>query len=128
MPAGIPKRYSDKLRELGIELLPFYHGPAYPDFGDKPGTSMVAGTEQTLVLGWVGCPIWGLRLIHAESKVTMAEIKNQPRGQGGDGKYHLYRFNRDDGSVQVKLGSYRRQKDALAGFLIHEYNLAGAGL
>jgi hypothetical protein len=96
MPAGIPRRLTDEMARLGVEL-ETYNVMDGGDYAD-----LVAYT--------------GVLVTHRGRKLGVAEMK--PRGWGGDNKWRVYRERTPDGKSRVAVGgcagTYNRQRDALA--------------
>lgn len=89
MPAGIPKRLTDKMADLGIELEQYR--------SDKNGLPSLTGIE----------------VKHRGRKLGVAE--QEPRGWGGDNKWYVRRERTPgDADPSVYHSIHSRQRDALA--------------
>jgi hypothetical protein len=108
MPAGIPKRLTDKMGELGYTLETYtVDGPPFEP-GDEP----------------LPC-LTGIEVKHHGRLVGVAEHK--PRGWDGDGKWYTYPDRCPVGGVRGPLsapyGRHNRQRDAIADLLRNEQGL-----
>lgn len=104
MPAGIPKRLTDKLAELGYAVEQ-YRVPGPPSEHDD---------------GEPFDKFCGVELKHHGRVIGVAE--HEPRGWGGDGKWYTFLSRSPNGGAERRpassqLGRHNRQRDAIAQLL-----------